>query len=152
MRVEIINSEYLTVFLNKCYFDEIDFEKKSDIIVCIKDIISKIDSRYRLNLNGFYKIKVFPNKKLGVYLDLIKIDDNDFNDRADFRIVIYQDSNFYLEMDVCDIKNIDEKIYYNNNFYININDINNIDKYMDYGQIIYGDRAKEIEYYGKKLK
>ena len=49
-------------------------------------------------------------------------------------------------------KNIDEKIYYNNNFYININDINNIDKYMDYGQIIYGDRAKEIEYYGKKLK
>lgn len=152
MRVEIINSEYLTVFLNKCYFDEIDFEKKSDIIVCIKDIISKIDSRYRLNLNGFYKIKVFPNKKLGVYLDIIKIDDNDFNDRADFRIVIYQDSNFYLEMDVCDIKNIDEKIYYNNNFYININDINNIDKYMDYGQIIYGDGAKEIEYYGKKLK
>lgn len=152
MRVEIINSEYLTVFLNKCYFDEIDFEKKSDIIVCIKDIISKIDSRYRLDLNGFYKIKVFPNKKLGVYLDIIKIDDNDFNDRADFRIVIYQDSNFYLEMDVCDIKNIDEKIYYNNNFYININDINNIDKYMDYGQIIYGDRAKKIEYYGKKLK
>lgn len=152
MKVEIINSEYLTVFLNKCYFDEIDLEKKSDIIVCIKDIISKIDSRYRLDLNGFYKIKVFPNKKLGVYLDIIKIDDNDFNDRADFRIVIYQDSNFYLEMDVCDIKNIDEKIYYNNNFYININDINNIDKYMDYGQIIYGDSAKEIEYYGKKLK
>lgn len=152
MKVEIINSEYLTVFLNKCYFDEIDLEKKSDIIACIKDIISKIDSRYRLDLNGFYKIKVFSNKKLGVYLDIIKIDDNDFNDRADFRIVIYQDSNFYLEMDVCDIKNIDEKIYYNNNFYININDINNIDKYMDYGQIIYGDRAKEIEYYGKKLK
>ena len=152
MKVEIINSEYLTVFLNKCYFDEIDLEKKSDIIACIKDIISKIDSRYRLDLNGFYKIKVFPNKKLGVYLDIIKIDDNDFNDRADFRIVIYQDSNFYLEMDVCDIKNIDEKIYYNNNFYININDINNIDKYMDYGQIIYGDMAKEIEYYGKKLK
>ena len=112
MKVEIINSEYLTVFLNKCYFDEIDLEKKSDIISCIKDIISKIDSRYRLDLNGFYKIKVFPNKKLGVYLDIIKIDDNDFNDRADFRIVIYQDSNFYLEMDVCEIlpKNIDEKI------------------------------------------
>ena len=83
----------------------------------IKDILIKIDTRYKLDLNGFYKIKVYPNQKIGVFLNIIKIDDNEFNQEADFRIIIYQNEPFLFETEEYEIlpKNINKR-YYKDNF------------------------------------
>ena len=90
LKVEKVGSDILTVFMSNFYFKDIDMDKKIELIGIIKEYIDKIDQRYRLNLNGFYKIKVYPNKKIGVFLEIIKIDDNEFSSGADFRIIIYQ--------------------------------------------------------------
>lgn len=48
MKVEIINSDIISVFINNFYFRDIDLTKKIEFISIIKDLISKIDTRYKL--------------------------------------------------------------------------------------------------------
>lgn len=153
MKVEMIDSDLINVFINNFYFKNTDFEKKIELISIIKDLIAKMDYRYKLSLNGFYKIKVYPYKKIGVFLDIIKIDDNEFSNGADFRIVVYQNEKFYLETDNYEI--LDPKIekrYYRDKFYINLDDIKDINKIIDLGNIIYGNDVKEMIYYSKIIK
>ncbi|MCI8346875.1 MAG: hypothetical protein HFJ12_02880 [Bacilli bacterium] len=153
MKVEIINSDIISVFINNFYFKDVDLTKKIEFVSIIKDLITKIDTRYKLNLNGFYKIKVYPHKKIGVFLDIIKIDDNEFSNGADFRIVVYQNEKFFLQTECYEQINSDiKKRYYNHNFYIDINDIDDIYQLTDIGTIIYGDSVKEMLCYGVLIK
>lgn len=153
MRTEIVSDDLITVFINNFYFQEINFSKKIEIISIIKDLISKIDKRYQLNLNGFYKIKVYPNQKLGVFLDIIKIDDNEFSSGADFRIVVYPEAKFFLETDNYEILDVKvKKRFYKNKFYIDIDDISDLNLLSDFGNIVYGDSTQELIYQGKIIK
>ena len=79
MKVEKINDDLINIYFNPFYFKDIDLNNKLELIEVIKDLIKKAESRYKLFLSGFYKIKVYPNKKLGVFLNIIKIDDNEFS-------------------------------------------------------------------------
>lgn len=153
MKVEKINDKLLSIFLNIYYFKKTDINNKLELINIIKELLNKVENRFNLNLNGFYKINVYPNKKLGVFLDLIKIDDNEFTSGADFRIVIHQNEKFYLETDNYeDFKYIKRKKYFNRKFYINIEDLKNITKEIDLGNIIYGNDIKNILKEAKNVK
>lgn len=153
MKVEKINDELLSIFLNIYYFKKTDINNKLELINIIKELLNKVENRFNLNLNGFYKINVYPNKKLGVFLDLIKIDDNEFTSWADFRIVIHQNEKFYLETDNYeDFKYIKRKKYFNHKFYINIEDLKNITKEIDLGNIMYGNDIKNILKEAKNVK
>lgn len=145
MKVERINEELFDIFINFCYFKNVDLSNKIDLINVIKELLIKIDSRYNLNINGFYKIKVYPKDKIGIFLNIIKIDDNEFSSGSDFRIVIYPNEKFLLETDNYEIldQNILKK-YYNGKFYIDIDDIKNIYNIIDMGNIIYGKAVKKI--------
>lgn len=145
MKVERINEELFDIFINFCYFKNVDLSNKIDLINVIKELLVKIDSRYNLNINGFYKIKVYPKDKIGIFLNIIKIDDNEFSSGSDFRIVIYSNEKFLLETDNYEIldQNILKK-YYNGKFYIDIDDIKNIYNIIDMGNIIYGKAVKKI--------
>ena len=63
MRIEIVNDEDIDIFINTYQFNGINLNDKETLLNEIKDILIKIDTRYRLNLNGFYKIKVYPNQR-----------------------------------------------------------------------------------------
>lgn len=153
MKIEMINSDLINVFISNFYFEDIDIDKKIELVSLIKNLISKIDSRYKLNLNGFYKIKVYPKKQVGIFLHIIKIDDNEFSEGADFRIVVYQNERFFLETENYEkIKNYPNKKYYNQKFYVDIDDIININSLIEFCNIIYGDDVKDILYYGKEVK
>lgn len=153
MKIEMINSDQMSVFVSKFYFKGVDFDKKIELISMIKELISKIDTRYKLNLNGFYKIKVYPNSKIGAFLDIIKIDDNEFSSGADFRIVVYPNEKFYLETE--DYESLDfnvEKRYYDHKFYIDLDDIKDMNQLIDMGTIIYGSDVKKMICYSKIIK
>lgn len=153
MKIERVNGDLIIAFINSFYLKNIEVDKKLEFISHIKDLIIKIDSRYKLNLNGFYKIKVYPNKKIGIFLEIIKIDENDFCNGADFRIVIYQNQKFYLEIEDYDsLDSAIRKIYYNEKYYLDIDEIIDLHKYIDMGTIIYGDIAKDMICYGKRIK
>lgn len=144
MKVEKINDDLINIYFNPFYFKDIDLNNKLELIEVIKDLIKKAESRYKLFLSGFYKIKVYPNKKLGVFLNIIKIDDNEFSNTTDFRIVIYQNEKFFLETELYELFNNVEMRYYNNKFYIDIDDVDNILPISDMVDVIYGSDVKEL--------
>lgn len=153
MRIEIVNDEDIDIFINTYQFNGMNLNDKETLLNEIKDILIKIDSRYRLNLNGFYKIKVYPNPKIGVFLNIIKIDDNEFSQDADFRIIIYQNEPFLFETEEYEIlpKNI-RKRYYKEKFYIDLDDIEDIISIIDMGNIVYGAEARKIIQFSKIIK
>lgn len=153
MKIEIVNDEDIDIFINAYQFNGINLKDKETLLNEIKDILIKIDTRYKLNLNGFYKIKVYPNQKIGVFLNIIKIDDNEFNQEADFRIIIYQNEPFLFETEEYEIlpKNINKR-YYKDKFYIDVEDIEDIIPIIDMGNIVYGSSAKKIIQTSKIVK
>lgn len=144
MKVEKINDDLINIYFNPFYFKDIDLNNKLELIEVIKDLIKKAESRYKLFLSGFYKIKVYPNKKLGVFLNIIKIDDNEFSNTTDFRIVIYPNEKFFLETELYELFNNVEMRYCNNKFYIDIDDVDNILPISDMVDVIYGSDVKEL--------
>lgn len=145
MKVELINEDDLDIYVNPYNFNDIDCYHKDDILSYIKDFIIKINDRYKLNLSGFYKIKAYFNHKVGLFLNVIKIDDNEFNNEADFRIILFQNEEFLFETEDYEIiKAYPNKRYYKNKFYVNIENIDNINKLIDMGSIIYGEEAKKV--------
>lgn len=153
MRVELVNEDDLDIYINPYNFNDINCYDKETIINYIKEFIVKINNRYRLNLSGFYKIKAYFNSKVGLFLNVIKIDDNEFNNDADFRIVLFQNEKFFFETDNYEIIKIyPNKRYYKNKYYIDIDDIYNVNRLIDMGKIIYGEEAKEVIMNSKKIK
>ena len=153
MKVEIINDEDLDIYINPYNFNDINCYDRENIMSYIKEILPSINNRYKLNLNGFYKIKSYFNDKVGLFLNVIKIDDNDFNNEADFRIILFQNEKFLFETEDYDlIKEYKSKRYYKNKFYVDIDDIENINRLVDMGGIIYGEEAKRIFVSAKKIK
>lgn len=145
MRVEMVNDEDIDIYINPYNFRYISVYSKENILEFIKEYLLIINTRYRLNLSGFYKIKSYFNKKAGLFLNVIKIDENEFSNDIDFRIILFQNERFLFEVEDYDvIKDIPNKILYNNKFYTNVDDIYNIDKVIDMGRIVYGDEVKEI--------
>ena len=116
MKVEVINDDDFDVFINCYNFKDIHIFGKDEILALIKDYIIIINKRYRLNLSGFYKVKSYYNKKIGLFLNIIKIDDNDFSDEADFRIILFENEKFLFEVEDYDLvisqKSTDANISY----------------------------------------
>lgn len=141
MKVELVNDELYHIYINKYYIKDFN---KTELISTIKDLIIKINKRYRLNLRGFYKINVYPNKKIGACIDLIKIDENEYSSGIDFRIVVYQNEIFYLELE--DIEELESCTvgYYNEKFYINLDNIKDINKYIDRSRVVYGEELRKV--------
>lgn len=144
MKVEKISDDLINIYFNIFYFKDIDINNKLQLIEAIKTLIKKAEIRYKLFLSGFYKIKVYPHKKLGVFINIIKIDDNEFSNTTDFRIVIYPNEQFFIETDHYELFSNIEKRYNNDKFYINIDDIENINYIVDMINIIYGNEVKEL--------
>lgn len=148
----MLNDEDIDVFVNKFYFDDFYIKDKDDLLITIRDIILKIDNRYHLNLSGFYKIKAYMNQKIGAFLNIIKIDDNEFTNEVDFRIIIHKNEKFLLETDEYDLCLEATKWYYKGKFYIDIDDVDEYYKYVDMTNVIYGDDVKAVISRGKKIK
>ena len=145
MKVEYIDDSLIDIFFNTCYFKDIDYKLKDNLISRIKELVNLVNERFRLGLKGFYKIKAYFNDYYGLYLNVVKIDDNDFNNQFEFRIVLCQDSIFFLEFtDYDDIDNDVDKYFYNNCFYVLVDSIDKSIKYLDNCRVVFGDEASLI--------
>ena len=84
----------------------------------------------------FFKVDIYENQKYGCILEIKKIygDNTDF---IDLKIVLHRNITFNLVMDEYYFFNFDDVIYKNNKYYVDINKIDNLDKYMEFGVINY---------------
>lgn len=138
MKIEVSGKDDYVIFLNRPYLGNVNFSQKEELISFIKDFILKL--KRHLCLRGFYKIKVFPQDKVGIFLELLKLDDMDLSNNLDLRIIVMQDEKFFFETDDYDlIKNYNDKRYFEGHFYCVVDDyFDEIIEKVEFGRFIYG--------------
>ena len=143
MKIEVFDDNLVNIFINSYYFNNIDFDSKDDIVFMVKDLIIKYKSK--LNLRGLYKVKVFVNKKIGFFINIIKLDDNLYNDIVDLKVIVKNLDKIYFKTDNYYILPENSKIYFfNNSFYCDIKNIENIYDVVDFGDYIFGHELNYI--------
>ena len=115
MNIKQVAKDNYKIFINKLFFKG-SFDEKENIIDFVKDIILK--KRKVLNLRGFYKVLVYVNKKIGMFIDMVKLEDSSYFNNLDLRVIVNNDSEVYFETEDYffiaegkDIRYLDGKFY-----------------------------------------
>lgn len=138
MKIEMYSDNNFKFFISNLYSIDIDVENKEDLIKLVKHIVGRF--KIKLNLHGFYKLKVYFNKKVGIFIEGIKIDDFSFSNNLDLRVLVCSDYDVYFcTDDYFAIKEYGVVRYFNNKFYCNVSDICDINSVVEYGNFIFGE-------------
>lgn len=132
MKIEYQN-DLLIVYLYKYIFS---FNHKEELYKEIKNLFINLIKNYHLDLNGYFKVDIYENLKYGVVLEINKIYGNS-NDFIDLKIILHHNTKFYLVMDDYHFFNNHDVIIKDNKYYIDIEKIDNILKYVEFGIIKY---------------
>ena len=154
MKLELLNLDNITIYLNKDYLKKIKFNLEENVEKEFKKLFLKIKNIYNINMCGYYEVVVYENALYGIIIELEKDDDEYvkiFGDTLDMKIVFKFDSDIYYELEEFDKYDFNKYhlYYYNDKFYIELKDKNiNYREYLrllENSTIIYGNNLKEIE-------
>ena len=135
MKIEIKDKKtYIYLYKYLLDFDNIDNLNKE-----VKNIFIKLIKKYKLDFFGYSKVDIYENKKYGCIMEIDRIESNDFYlDIIDLKLVIHRNTPFYLEFDDYYFDSLYKNIFIQNGkYYLNINDLDNLMKYLEYGKIVY---------------
>lgn len=139
MHIELQSLNKIFMFVNICYVSSL---QKIDLIEEVKNIILKY--RVKLRLKGFYKVKVFVNEKVGLFIEMCKIDELEYSNTLDLRILVFYDEDVYFETDDYFVLEGCEKIrFYNNKFYCDVKNVS-ILGVVEFGSFIFGDEVLKM--------
>ncbi len=152
MKVEIISKDKLVIYINNIFFRGETWDSKEDIVRIIKNYIIRLKNNYHIELKGFYKVKVFLNKRVGTFVEMERLDDD--YDNIELRIIVDLKEKLYFKFDdFDDIPDDTNYIYYDNYYYVDIDDIkDNILSFVEKGEIKYERSISDILWNGKKRK
>lgn len=138
MKIEITGVKSYKIFINKLYIKNVDLNDRDSITLLVKDFLKKMKNK--LHLRGFYKVKVFPHQAIGVFLELIQLEELEFSNNLDLRIVVYFDEAFFFETeDYFKISKSSNIRFLDGKFYCLIDDdFDELLEIVEFGRIIYG--------------
>lgn len=143
MRIEIVSLEEFNIFVNNLYLKIDNYNNKEEIVDVVKGIISKI--RGKLHMRGFYKLKVFLNEKVGLFIKGVKLEGLDYSSTLDLRVVVFFDEDIYFKTDdyfvICGVSNIR---YFDGSYYCLVDNIPDINSVVEFGDFIYGEDVLDV--------
>ena len=143
MKIEVIDKNNNIFFINRSYLDEEDLKDKDNVILTVKDFMQVYKNK--LHLRGFYKVKVYLNRNIGMFLDIIRLEEVELSNVVDLRVIVNMNDKIYFETDDYFILPSDATIYYyNNKFYCDVSFIDNVLDIVEFGRFLYGDRLLDI--------
>lgn len=124
MRFEILDDKYL-YFTSKIY----SLENENDISLFLKDVFLNICEIYFVELYGYFKVDIYIDDKIGVFVEIKKLDDYVlYGKKIDTKVSISH-NNFYLKTNDLSLIFQYKPIYKNNNYYYV--STKNVDNYLD---------------------
>lgn len=137
MKIETYGKEKFSIFINSCYIKEDIYNDKDDLILYIRNFVLRL--RRKLGLRGFYKVRAYYKKSIGIFLDINKLDDLDLVNNLDLRILTFNDDIYFETDDYQLICNFNEKRFMDNKFYCIVDEkVDDIIKICEFGRFIYG--------------
>ena len=134
MKIERINLRHFLIFFNSFYL-ELLLEKLKD----------------KLLLRGFYKVKVYVHRKVGLFLDLLQVEEFEYDNSLDFRVVVFLDEKVYFKTSDYFILPRNVSIYTDKNyFYCDVDDIIDVLSILEFGDFIYGDSLYSVMKHWRK--
>ena len=143
MRIEKVYDK-LYIFLDKLYVD-CDYSDKKSVGEFVKDYLFRY-SKY-LDLYGFYKVKVYCNELVGLFLEINCLEKNDDN-KLDLRILVFLNEDVMMSCSDYFVFNCD-CYYYDGLFYTDVVDKVNL---LDFSCFVYGDKVLEVKNRGLFIK
>lgn len=155
MYVEEIKEDSYHIYINNKYFTFSNWNDKEEISKNVKELVFKLDQIYHLQLSGFYKMKIYLNKLLGMMIEMEKLEDFGIKIKTiDLKIVIYLNNDFLIRVnDIEMIKNCPEIYMLDDLYYGKIEGLSEKEILFltEWGTFIYGDELERIKKKGTKL-
>jgi len=150
MRLDSFSQDFFVLFVNACYFKDIDWEDQDSISHHVKKIISFVDDIYHIKIQGFYQMTVYVHPLVGAFIELER-DDFDFDfSSIDLKITIYLKKPFYLGVsDLFFLPFCDEVYFYDGKYYVNLDTISFSPSLLEMGKVIYGSDVDTLMKKGK---
>lgn len=143
MRIEKVYDK-LYIYLDRLYVD-CDYSDKKSVGEFVTDYLVHY-SKY-LDLSGFYKVKVYCNEMVGLFLEINCLEKNDDN-KLDLRILVFLNEDVMMSSSDYFVFNCD-CYYYDGLFYTDVVDKVNL---LDFCCFIYGDKVLEVKNRGLFIK
>lgn len=140
MRFEVLDDKYL-FFTNKIY----SFDEEKDISMFLKDMFLMINEVFSLELFGYFKVDIFIDVKIGVFVEISKLDDYiSYSKKIDTKVIINR-NNFYFKTNDLSLIYQYEPIYIKDNYYyVSTKDVDNVLDLFDFCEIEYNVNDLEL--------
>lgn len=152
MKICEIDDDIYKIFLNDLEIKNINVESEKSLESTIRGVILRLKSKYDIVLKGLYDVSIFIKEGISAYIIIEKINTFLFREKdIDLRIKIIFNSKFYFKtFDYDVIKAFNDVYFYNNEYYTEVSNLEDINKYIEFGEIIYDDNLN-IEHLGLKI-
>ena len=135
MKVEKVGAQQFFIFFNIVYLKNIQLTKEN-IIQLVKQLLKKLKNK--LMLRGFYKVKVYVHPKIGLFLSLLRLEEFEYEDTLDFRVIVFLDEKIYFKTKDYFILPRDVDVYYDKKyFYCDVDSIPNLLSILEFGSFIF---------------
>lgn len=140
MKFEVLDDKYL-FFTNKIY----SFDEESEISIFLKDMFLLINEVYSLELFGYFKVDIYIDEKIGIYVELVKIDDYiSYSKKIDTKVVINRNSFYFKTNDLSMIYQYEPIYIKDNYYYVSTKDVDNVLDLFDFCEIEYNVNDLEL--------
>ena len=153
--MKLIIDENIVIFLDKLYLNNIDLKDYNLIEKKLIKLINKIQTKYLIDLNGYYNVYIYKDENYGIiiYMQKEELEYIDyFNEQLEFNIEVIEDSFLYKIDDILRLEKplLNKFIIYKNkdNLYLKPKEkISNIELgiILENSEIIYGAQADKIK-------
>lgn len=140
MKIEYSNNKII-IYLFKY---DLSYDNVNNLNTEIKNIFIKLIKIYKFDFFGYFKVIIYRNKKYGSILEIEKIYSSDYEKEIiDLKIIVKDDIDIYLCFDEYPYLIDNNYIFvFNNKYYVNIKNIDNIYNYIEFGLPVYNIKNK----------
>ena len=123
-----------------------DFNSKESIASYAKTLVLRLKRIYGIVLQGFYQMKIFVNDFVGMFIELVKLDDFEFELMTiDLKVIIFFHQTFLLQCTDLDFLDRFSNVYFMAPYYYGVL---RKDEFLlpdlEYGKLVYGRMAGEV--------
>lgn len=134
MNLEIIDDKYV-LFVNNYNFSDYDEKELSSFL---KDVFLLLSDVYSINLYGYFLVDIYIDKKVGIYVEISKIDSCiSYSKKIDTKVSLIIDSFYLKTKDLSKIIGYRPIYCLDNYYFVSTEDVDNIFDIIEYCEIVY---------------